>query len=68
LLQDYRKSDPAGDDRTGAVGDSSLFIPDDSREKKNGNLVRIYGSDGDFYALYRYEKGRNIYKVEKYFH
>lgn len=68
LLWDYRKSDPAGDDRIDVFGDSSLFIPDDSREKKNGNLVRIYGSDGDFYALYRYEKGRNIYKVEKYFH
>ena len=68
LLQDYRKSDPAGDDQIAAVEDSSLYIQDGSREKKNGNLVRIYGSDGDFYALYRYEKGRNIYKVEKYFH
>ena len=31
-------------------------------------MFRIYGSEGEFYALYKYDKKKDIYKVEKYFH
>lgn len=34
----------------------------------DGEQVRMYGSDGDFYALYRYEKRRRQYRIVKMFH
>lgn len=40
----------------------SLPIP------KEGQEVCMYGTDGDFYAIYRYEKKDNSYHIVKMFH
>lgn len=34
----------------------------------DGEVVRMYGADGDFYALYRYERKENMYRIVKMFH
>ena len=34
----------------------------------DGETVRMYGSDGEFYAIYRYEKKEAMYHIIKMFH
>lgn len=44
---------------------SSLCLLDDPQE---GEQVCMYGGDGDFYAIYRYEKQDKMYHIVKMFH
>ena len=37
-------------------------------EPSDGEMVRMYGADGEFYALYRYEGKDKMYHVVKMFH
>jgi len=37
-------------------------------EPKDGEKVRMYGDEGDFYAIYSYKKTDNMYHIVKMFH
>ena len=58
------------DDEDSGVGSSQPHAADEKKVPADtlSGVIRVYGADGDFYALYRYDKKRAIYKVEKYFH
>ncbi len=34
----------------------------------DGSIVRVYGDNGEFYALYRFDEKKRRFVVEKYFH
>lgn len=42
-------------------------VPEDN-VPKDGEMVRVYGEDGSFYAIYRYEKESERYRVVKMLH
>lgn len=41
---------------------------DNDHAASDGEIVRMYGTDGEFYAIYRYEKKDAMYHVIKLFH
>lgn len=51
-----------------AAGEQSDSVPERVLTASDGETVRMYGADGEFYALYRYDDGDNMYHNVKMFH